>query len=566
MKHFLLLISVLAAFAVQAQWSTDPAVNTPISIAPDYQDLPQIISDGSGGSIITWVDWRNPPLNMNGDIYAQRIGTNGVVQWTTDGVPVYAATGTQNRPMIVSDGSGGAIIVWEDLRNGSTNDIYAQRINSSGAAQWAANGIPVCMAIGEQSRPMIATDGASGAIITWYSHPSSGIYSIYAQRINGNGVAQWSVNGVALCPDLTSQIDPKIISDGAGGAIVVWKDNRTNTYTDIYAQRINRSGVLKWITGGVGICVMARQQWAPSIAPDGSGGAIIAWADQRSTTSDDIYAQRIDSSGNHLWVSDGVPIATGGGDQQGPIVLAFKDGSAIITWNDERNGSSNRDIYTQRIGSSGAAVWPTDGVSICSAANNQDWANPVSDGNGGAIISWEDERLGGSSRNVYAQRVNINGAVQWASNGVAISTATGYKSFSTILPAGAGDAIIAWGDERNGSNDRNIFAQRVMADGSLGGSTSIAENPMPDGFSLYQNYPNPFNPSTTIRYRLPHASFVKLTVYNTFGQQVSQLVNEQQQEGNHEVVFHGNQLPSGTYFYRLQADDNVSTKKMTLFP
>ena len=64
MKNILLLISLLASFSANAQWSSDPAVNTPICLASEYQDLPQIISDGNGGSIITWVDWRNTPVNM----------------------------------------------------------------------------------------------------------------------------------------------------------------------------------------------------------------------------------------------------------------------------------------------------------------------------------------------------------------------------------------------------------------------------------------------------------------------------------------------------------------------
>ena len=75
----------------------------------------------------------------------------------------------------------------------------------------------------------------------------------------------------------------------------------------------------------------------------------------------------------------------------------------------------------------------------------------------------------------------------------------------------------------------------------------------PVAFDLEQNFPNPFNPSTTIRYGLPHLSFVTLTVYNALGQKVAQLVDEQQQAGYHDVVFHDDQLASGVYFYRLDA-------------
>jgi photosystem II stability/assembly factor-like uncharacterized protein len=83
-------------------------------------------------------------------------------------------------------------------------------------------------------------------------------------------------------------------------------------------------------------------------------------------------------------------------------------------------------------------------------------------------------------------------------------------------------------------------------------------------FQLSQNYPNPFNPSTNIRYGLPYTSFVTLTVYNTLGQQVARLVDEQQQAGYHDVVFRGDGLASGVYFYRIQAGDFVASKKLLL--
>jgi hypothetical protein len=87
---------------------------------------------------------------------------------------------------------------------------------------------------------------------------------------------------------------------------------------------------------------------------------------------------------------------------------------------------------------------------------------------------------------------------------------------------------------------------------------------IPTSYILEQNYPNPFNPSTNIRYALPHASFITLTVYNTLGQQVAQLVNEQQQAGYHDVVFRGDGLASGVYFYRIQAGDFVASKKLLM--
>jgi hypothetical protein len=89
-------------------------------------------------------------------------------------------------------------------------------------------------------------------------------------------------------------------------------------------------------------------------------------------------------------------------------------------------------------------------------------------------------------------------------------------------------------------------------------------NSNPYEFSLSQNYPNPFNPSTTIRYGLPHRSGVQLTVFNTLGQQVALLQNEELDAGFYQVQFNASGLSSGVYFYRLSAGDFMETKRLLL--
>ena len=83
-------------------------------------------------------------------------------------------------------------------------------------------------------------------------------------------------------------------------------------------------------------------------------------------------------------------------------------------------------------------------------------------------------------------------------------------------------------------------------------------------FDLAQNYPNPFNPSTTIKFELPKASQVNLTVFDMLGREVSALVSERRNAGVHEVKFDGSNLASGVYFYRLQAGNLVATKRLVL--
>jgi hypothetical protein len=94
--------------------------------------------------------------------------------------------------------------------------------------------------------------------------------------------------------------------------------------------------------------------------------------------------------------------------------------------------------------------------------------------------------------------------------------------------------------------------------------TGAGEIPVPTTFLLDQNYPNPFNPSTLIRYGIPHASFVRLTVYNVLGQEMARLVGEMKPAGYHQVQFNGSGLPSGVYVYRLEAGEFSATKKILL--
>jgi hypothetical protein len=96
--------------------------------------------------------------------------------------------------------------------------------------------------------------------------------------------------------------------------------------------------------------------------------------------------------------------------------------------------------------------------------------------------------------------------------------------------------------------------------------TSIKEGSdgIPQHVELAQNYPNPFNPETQINYSIPHNSFVTLEVYDILGREITTLVNEVKSPGNYEVNFNATNLPSGIYFYRLQAGSFVETKKMIL--
>ncbi|MBT8378472.1 MAG: T9SS type A sorting domain-containing protein [Ignavibacteria bacterium] len=83
-------------------------------------------------------------------------------------------------------------------------------------------------------------------------------------------------------------------------------------------------------------------------------------------------------------------------------------------------------------------------------------------------------------------------------------------------------------------------------------------------YELSQNYPNPFNPSTTIRFSVSESSFINLSIFNSLGEKIEELVNDVKEPGVHTIEFNAQDFPSGTYFYTINTDNYASTKKMIL--
>ena len=252
------------------------------------QRYSQICSDGEGGAIIIWEDYRS---GSNYDIYAQSVNSSGDLNWINNGIAISEVSENQGAPQICSDGAGGAIITWNDYRSGTNYDIYAQCVDSYGNIKWTVNGTPISITKGNQQVPQICSDGSGGAIITWTdSNRTNPDYDIYAQRINSTGDIKWGIKDIAICNSSDSQWFPNICNDEFGGAIITWEDYR-NGHSDIYAQKVNATGNTQWTLNGTTICSSIGEQIKPQICSDGTDGAIIVWFDYRSISHSDIYAQ-----------------------------------------------------------------------------------------------------------------------------------------------------------------------------------------------------------------------------------------------------------------------------------
>ena len=231
MKIFthLLLFSLLLGFVPligTAQWSTDPILNTMVTGSDKDQKEPVVISDGSGGVIIAWRDYQYTTSIFGGEIHAQRLNADGFLQWNANGIGVNAGSlgNGHFRPVMTGDGYGGAILGWGRNPGFLYNyDIFAQKLDPDGAKKWPLNDVTVSDASGTESFHQVISDDSSGAIFTWQHLPGTpGSTDIYAQRVDSAGHVRWADDGVEICMAAESQSYPKFVEDGHSGAIITW--------------------------------------------------------------------------------------------------------------------------------------------------------------------------------------------------------------------------------------------------------------------------------------------------------------------------------------------------------
>lgn len=185
----------------------------------------------------------------------------------------------------------------------------------------------------------------------------------------------------------------------------------------------------------------------------------------------------------------------------------------------------------------------------------------ISAGNGKVILSPSDntlQRLEGSPGVFELTHVTpkapVTGAVTWTFRYIAPLSGTKDTLFST------GNSVDFTGGNNNDS--WNFGQSKVIA---LKSPTGIAgNNEVIDNFKLKQNYPNPFNPVTKINYSISKNGNVILSVFDSKGNLVKNLVNERKNAGEYSVEFNGNGLSSGVYFYRINVNGLSETRKMTL--
>lgn len=376
-------------------------------------------------------------------------------QWNTTSLNtmICDTTGKQIDPRIMEDGVGGAYIAWKDFRPSTVNpDIYIQRIDVNGKTKWNKQGVVLCSNIKDQSTPAICSDMKGGAIVAWSDWRSGVERDLYAQRIDSNGNIKWTLDGANITNLSQREHSEKIVSDGKGGVIIAFEKQMTGDW-GVWAQRLDSNGTKMWGAGGIRVCNIDTNKTKRNhrICKDRNGGAYITWQDARPTPTTsfndtfDVYAQHINASGTLLWGAGGMPVCFATNDQvNAKVDPDSATNGIIVAWQDKRNGV-DFDIYMQRLDSTGSPAWAVNGIPVCNAVGDQSALDFLAfDGTKDIVITWKDSRNG--QNDIYAQKINHFGISQWSSNGIVVCNSATEQVNPNIISDQNNGVIIVWQD------------------------------------------------------------------------------------------------------------------------
>jgi len=551
-------IALLVALAVpNSAWGAWPPAGRPLEVAAGDQKGPAIATDGAGGAIVAWSDV---------GLFARRVLASGELDpaWPVNGRALGGVPGGAGTIVIASDGTGGAIVAWEDGRSAETlRDIVAQHVLASGALDplWPVGGRVLCGAAGAQEDPVIVSDFAGGAIVAWSDRRGGGnALDVYAQHVRGTGEVDWTVDGIAVCALPGPQLLPAIAPDGAGGALVAWSDLRSiATNFDIFVQHVRATGTVDpaWPADGAALSKAPFDQFFPRIASDGAGGALAVWQDARNGF-DHTFGNHVLASGvlDARWPVDGLEITHTSVDETQPRIVADGSGGAIVAFLDVRNLHHN--TYAVHVLPAGALdpAWPVGGRALSVTTSEQ--AEPVvtSDGLGGAFVAWEDGPA------VAAQHVRANGTLDpvLPAGGRSLGDPLALRGQPAIVPAGAG-AIVAWTDRQPGQST-DIYAAQVIETGTI----AVPDDPAARAFSFAPPSPNPARGAARFGFDLARAGAVRLALYDAGGRLVRLLVDDRRPAGAQVVSWDGRDargaLVHGVLFARLESGGTAQSRPL----
>ncbi len=466
-------MKISGANRLRKDWNV--ATGVPVVIMPRNQGQVRLFPDAQGGTYYVWEDERNGGF-PEVDIYAQHFNRDGQRLWAENGIPVCTVPGNQNSPIVRRTADGGCVITWADYRTGSLG-LWSQRFNYDGQAQGQQDGSIVVQGIGGNGLgPKVIYRGDNTFTTFWLDGRYGGSGTVpFIQTARNAGDHLELLLPVDGAPVMTGTtgggINPDAVNDGAGGTIIAWEDHRVGDIYSIYAQRLQGDGQPLWGASGVKVADYDYEQIAPQICTDGSQGCFVAWRAPSDAGDNDIFMQRLDANGQRMFGARGITIANTSDDEMPEELIPDGQGGSVITWIKSDSvgpGQTDDNILATRVNSDGQILW-NDGdgsIHICDAQGKQRTSKIIQHPSG-FVMAWVDGRDdhgdGMPGNDIYAQFINPDGTFRWHASGELICNADQHQDNPVLAFDNLQRIWCVWEDHRNIATvqQRDIYMQKM---------------------------------------------------------------------------------------------------------
>ena len=503
-------------------------------LTPEYETARAVFVDAPGNVYVTGFcvgssstrDYATIKYNSNGDtLWVRKYNGPGNNEDVANSIAV--------------DDSGNVYVTGLSDDVGTFSVFATIKYNSNGDTLWVRryNG----PGNGSNDASALAVDGSGNVHVTGYSYGSGTSKDYATVKYNSNGDTLWvrRYNG----PGNSDDDATSFAVDGSGNVYVTGSSYGSGTsYYDYATIKYNSNGDTLWVRRYSG--PENGLDNASSLAVDGSGNVYVTGLSYGVGTSSDYATIKYNSNGDTLWVRR----YNGPGNSYDKATSLAVDGSGNVYVTGLSDGLDTSSVFaTIKYNSNGDTLWV------------RKYNGPESGGNGASFLAVD------SSGNVYITcnsdgivtvKYSSTGNEEWASH-----YGTDYPRFPYgIRVDKTGNVYVGGNTMISRSTSFYTTIKYVQT------PTAVEERStsVPSNFSLEQNYPNPFNPTTTISYQLPISSKVTLRIYDLLGREVATLVNQEESAGWKEVEWDASSIASGIYFYKLQANNFIETKKMLI--
>lgn len=463
-------LSALCTTPILAQFPGVASNDAPVAVTTGEQALPKIAATSDGGCYVGWFDTRGGSYA----VYLQRLDAAGNAVWPANGILV--SNQPQSTSLVgwdlICDREDHCVLTFTDTRAGTDLDVYAYRFDPSGAPLWGVNGVVLSNNADYEANPTVCEASDGDFVFVW---PNTATRVLTMQRLDRQGTPRFAGGGVAIPGDVgATPAWAHIVPGDQGSVIVAWV--RTMSFSGakhVHAQKFDSLGTALW-NGGTRLAVFDQASLPiahePRLVADGAGGAIVGWH-YAAGTQFFANVQRLTANGTEVFPHNGVTLSTNGNSRFDPALAWLPATSEILVVYNERNTAQSQwGLSAQKVTATGQLAFGSSGLTLIPVGGTERQypvAVPSLDG----ITAFAFEAQGTPTHyKVLGMRVDAAGGVAVAPMDVAAFGSSKLRLVATASPSGT--AICAWSDRRVDGGD--IRAQVLNPDGTLVPATATA--------------------------------------------------------------------------------------------